>query len=435
MAVSLTEVQNPTTGTIPLAENAVGKWAPMLAWLVGCVAYIIAVANRSSFGVAGLFAAERFHTSATVLSLFVVVQLGVYAAMQLPAGMALDLWGPRRMIAIGVGLMALGQFAMAFAPTVTIAIAARVLIGAGDATIFVSVIRLVWNWFPINRAPLFTQLTGIMGQIGQIMSAVPFAIGLRTIGWTPSFAALAIAGVAIALFCLAAVRNGPSTMPIATPSSGFAGLGVAVRNPGTWLGFFCHMLGGMSSTVFMLMWGVPFMVQGLGYSQATASSLLTTFAFASVIAGPVIGQITSRNRKSRPWVVLTMGAIIAIMWVILLLPANPVPVWVTVIAAALFSSGGNASLIGLDMAASLNAPERRSSVQGIANMGGFVGAVISMFIIGAILDWHAAAAGHGLGPVYGDYRVAMSFMFIPLTLAALGLLLTRRACRRAGHDI
>ena len=409
------------------ATNRLGQWAPYFAWGAGVVAYIIAVANRSSFGVAGLLAAERFHTSATVLSLFVVVQLSLYALMQLPAGMALDLWGPRRMIATGVALMALGQFAMAFAPTVSLAIAARVLIGTGDATIFVSVVRLVWNWFPVNRAPIFTQLTGIFGQVGQIISAVPFAAALRTGGWTPAFTTLAAAGVAITFFCLAAVRNSPRTAPVATPSSGLAGLGGALRNPGTWLGFFCHMMGGVSSTVFMLMWGVPFMVQGLGYAPATASSLLTTFAFASVVAGPLIGQITSRRPSSRPWVVLIMGTIIALMWVVLLLPANPVPVWVTVIAAALFSAGGNASLIGLDLAASLNSPERRSSVQGIANMGGFAAAVISMFAIGNVLDWHAGTTGLGLGPVYGDYRVAMAVMFLPLTIGALGILLTRRA--------
>jgi len=411
---------------VQLSERT-SRWAPYLAWGAGLVAYIIAVANRSSFGVAGLLAAERFHTSATVLSLFVVVQLSLYALMQLPAGMALDLWGPRRMIGIGVLLMALGQFAMAFAPTVGLAIAARVLIGSGDATIFVSVIRLVWNWFPLHRAPLFTQLTGIIGQVGQIISSVPFAIALRTAGWTPAFAVMAAAGLAAAIFCIITVRNSPDNAKVATPSSGLAGLGDALRNPGTWLGFFCHMLGGVSSTVFMLMWGVPFMVQGLGYSPATASSLLTTFAFASVIAGPLFGQLTSRRHPiNRPWVVLAMGAIIALTWIVLIMPTNPVPVWVTVVAAALFSAGGNASLIGLDVAASLNTPQRRSSVQGIANMGGFAAAVISMFAIGAVLDSHAA--GHpGTGPVYGDYRAAMSVMFIPLAVAALGILLTRRA--------
>jgi len=406
----------------------IGRWAPILAWGAGVVAYIIAVMNRSSFGVAGLVAAERFHTSATVLSLFVVVQLSVYALMQLPAGMALDLWGPRRMIAIGVTLMTIGQLAMAFAPSVALAIAARVLIGAGDATIFVSVVRLVWNWFPANRAPLFTQLTGILGQLGQITSAVPFAAFLRTAGWTPAFTAMSLAGALGGIFCLLTVRNSPSDRPVSIPSSGLAGLGDAVKNPGTWLGFFCHMLGGVSSTVFMLMWGVPFMVQGLGYAPATASSLLTSFAFASVIAGPVIGAITSRRPASRTWVVLTMGAIIAAIWLVLLLPRNPVPVWVTVLSAALFSSGGNASLIGLDLAASLNSPERRSSVQGIANMGGFVAAVISMFAIGAVLDSHVAGSDHAnVGPMYGDYRVAMAVIFVPLIIGATGILITRRA--------
>jgi len=177
---------------------------------------------------------------------------------------------------------------------------------------------------------------------------------------------------------------------------------------------------------------VPFMVQGLGYAPATASSLLTVFAIASVFAGPAIGQITAHSPRSRPTVVLAMGAIIAVMWLVLLVPANPVPVWVTVIAAAIFSGGGNASLIGLDLAASLNSPDRRSTVQGVANMGGFVAAVLSMLAIGAVLDAYVGNVP-GAGPVYGDYRIAMSVMFIPLVGAALGIVLTRRAVGRYGR--
>jgi len=376
--------------------------------------------------VAGLLAASRFHTSATVLSLFVVVQLSLYALMQLPAGMGLDLWGPRRMIGIGVALMTAGQFAMAFAPNVELAIAARILIGSGDAAIFVSVVRLVWNWFPLNRVPLFTQLTGIIGQIGQVIAAVPFARALHTSGWTASFATLAGTGILVSLFSLFTVHNAPALMPATTPSSGLAGLSTALRNPGTWLGFFCHMMGGLSSTVFLLMWGVPFMVQGLGYAHQTASSLLTVFALSSVATGPVLAQLTARFPQARPLIVLLIGGAIAVMWLVLLLPATPVPVPITVVAAVVFSAGGSSSLIGLDLAASLNAPERRSSVQGIANMGGFVAAVLSMVAIGAVLDMHTAS-GPGIGPIYGDYRMAMSIMFVPLILSAVGIFLTHRA--------
>ena len=64
---------------------------------------------------------------------------------------------------------------LAFATTLPLALAARVFIGIGDATAFTAALRLVPYWFPVRQVPLMTQLTGILGLIGQIISSFPFA--------------------------------------------------------------------------------------------------------------------------------------------------------------------------------------------------------------------------------------------------------------------
>ena len=60
----------------------------------------------------------------------------------------------------------------------------RVLIGAGDATAFLSVMRILPYWFPLHRTPMFTQVTSSLGQMGQFISAVPFLWLLGAAGWT-----------------------------------------------------------------------------------------------------------------------------------------------------------------------------------------------------------------------------------------------------------
>lgn len=82
-----------------------------------------------------------------------VLQLLVYATLQVPVGVAIDHVGPRRLIVAGALMMAVGQAALALAHSVPLAIAARVLVGAGDAMTFVSVLRLVSVWFPPHRVP------------------------------------------------------------------------------------------------------------------------------------------------------------------------------------------------------------------------------------------------------------------------------------------
>ena len=112
-------------------------------------------------------AQERFSAGASAVSLFLVLQLAVYAGLQVPVGVALDRFGSRRMILAGALTMAAGQLdAGPGRPTCPLAIAARVLVGAGDAMTFISVLRVVGFWFPGGAVPLITQLTGIFGQVG-----------------------------------------------------------------------------------------------------------------------------------------------------------------------------------------------------------------------------------------------------------------------------
>src|SRR5690348_128825 len=98
--------------------------------------YILAVFNRSSLGVAGLLATDRFHIAAAQLSVFTMVQLLVYAAMQIPVGALLDRFGPKRMLLSGALLMTLAQLGFAVSDTFSAGIVARIFLGVGDAMVF-----------------------------------------------------------------------------------------------------------------------------------------------------------------------------------------------------------------------------------------------------------------------------------------------------------
>src|SRR4051812_49812044 len=83
----------PTTQTPAVRPSA----RAYVAWLVALLAYVLAVFHRASLGVAAVDAQERFSAGASAISLFLVLQLAVYAALQVPVGVALDRFGSRRM--------------------------------------------------------------------------------------------------------------------------------------------------------------------------------------------------------------------------------------------------------------------------------------------------------------------------------------------------
>ena len=165
----------------------------VIVWTVGLLGYVLAVLQRTSFGVVGLDAAERFSVSPVTLSAFVFLQLAVYIAVQIPGGLVVDRWGARAVLVASGGLVATGQLVLAWAPSLPWVVLARVLVGAGDGVVLVAVLALVPRWFGARRVPLITQLTTILSQVGQVLSAVPFVALLHASGWTPAFLVAAAA--------------------------------------------------------------------------------------------------------------------------------------------------------------------------------------------------------------------------------------------------
>jgi MFS family permease len=403
---------------------------PWAVWAAGLAAYTVAVLHRSSIGVAGLDAQERFGVGASALAVFAVLQLLVYAGLQIPVGLLLDRFGSLRLVLAGAVVMASGQVLMAFTDGLGGAILARVLVGAGDAMTFISVLRLVPHWFPARRVPVLTQLTGLMGQAGQILSAVPLAAVLAGPGWTTAFLGMAGIGVFVALVALATLRDTPerriSGAPVSWQQLG-VDLGSSWRHPGTRLGLWAHFTSQFTGTVFALMWGVPFLVAGQGLSRATAGVLLTVFVVTGMLAGPVLGMLTQRHPLRRSWLVLGIVAINMTAWaVVIAWPGRaPLPLLVALVIA--LGLGGPGSMIGFDFARSFNPPSRLGTATGVVNVGGFVASLVTIELIGLILDYRT---GGGNDYHIDDFRVAMSVQFLVAAAGVAGILRTRVLTRR-----
>ncbi len=409
------------------------------AWLVfsfATLAYITAVLQRSSLGVAGVAATDRFHISAAVLSSLAVVQLVVYAGLQIPVGLVLDRVGSRGLIATGAALLACGQVVLAVAPSIGIAIGGRVLVGAGDAMTFISVLRLLPNWFSGRRLPIMSQLLGTLGQTGQILSAVPLTLLLRSAHWTTSFLVLGGASTLALVGVLAFVRNGTplttssiSTIP-AVPVSPLRRLRDSLARPGTRLGFWSHFVTQSSGSVFSLLWGFPFLSVALGYGPSNASLLLTLMVVTAIVVGPVLGLMTARFPLRRSTIVLGIVTAMGIVWTIVLAwPGHP-PVWAVVLLVVVIAIGGPGSLIGFDFARTFNPLRSLGSASGIVNVGGFLASFVMMFAIGLILD--ALNAGRSAASLYSlsGFRVAFLVQYVVVGIGVAFLVVARRQTRR-----
>ncbi len=433
---------------VPRSPVSTPEWRAWLVWTVGVSAYVLAITNRTSLGAVGVEAADRFQADASTLALFAVVQLAVYGGMQIPIGVLLDRYGSRPIMTIGMLLMAAGQLTMALSPSVGIAIIARVLLGAGDAAVFPAVLRLVATWFPAQRGPIMVQFTGIVGQSGQLIALVPLAALLHATTWSITFGSIAGLGVLFAILVFLIVRNHPpertadvtvntDTGVIRVVTSAIdtgVGIRAAWAHPGTRLAFWSHFTAPFAGTAFVLLWGMPFLTTAQGLDTAHAAGLISVYVIVGMVLGPVIGELSRRlpNQRSLALVLPAVGTQM-LAWIVVLAQPEPAPLWLLYVLAVALATGGPASMIAFDHARTHNPSHRLSTATGVTNAGGFIAALIAIFLIGLVLDLQGA----GTPETYSLDAFRIAFL-MPIPLWILGvtfILIERKRTRiRMGLD-
>lgn len=403
-------------------------------------AYLVAILHRTSLGVAAVEATERFAVTAAALSTLTVVQLIVYAALQVPVGVMIDRVGPRFLIILGASLMCCGQVVLAIAPDLSIAVIGRVLVGAGDAMTFLSCIRLLASWFEGRTLPIVTQVLGTSGQLGQILSALPLLVVLHAWGWTNTYLLIASLSVIVIVIVIVAVRGRP---PVESPPStswraSFAQLRESLARPGTQLGFWSHFVSQPSVTMFAMLWGFPFLSIGLGYGPQIAAVFLTLIVIVAAITGPLLGLLSARFPFRRSSLVLGIVAAMALAWAVVLLWPGLPPMWLLVVLVIVIAVGGPGSLIGFDFARTFNPLRSMGSATGVVNVGGFTASFMIMLLVGIVLDAidHARDGSGVPSELYSfeSFRLAFVVQYVIVGFGVVMLLRARRRTRALLHE-
>ena len=200
-----------------------------LVWTVGMLGYVLAVMQRTTFGVAGLDAADRFGISPAALSAFVFLQVAVYIAAQLPGGPAGGPLGrPHRARARRHPAGRAASCCWPSRPPCRSRCSPACSWAPATRVVFVAVLALVPRWFAGAPGAAAHPAHRIFGQIGQILSAVPFVALLHSAGWSSAFGAAAAASALAAVLAFAVVRNAPARDVEPRPG----GVGSGDRPPG-----------------------------------------------------------------------------------------------------------------------------------------------------------------------------------------------------------
>jgi len=367
----------------------------LTGWLIAVTVYLLAVLHRTSLGVVGLLAERRFGITPAQLSIFIFLQLGVYAAMQVPTGVLVDRYGPRRILVVASGLMGAAQLVFALAPSYPAGLAARAVLGCGDALTFVSVLRFAATHFAPRRYPLLVALTSTVGMVGNVLATLPLAVLLHRIGWSAGFAGAAglslLAAVAVAVLL-------PDASPRPTALQGAAGVrrGVAsvwtrVRGawalPGTRLGFWVHFACMSTATSFGVLWGGPYLITAAGFSTSGAGAVLMYGVIAAAVASPVLGWLIGHRPIVRVPIALGICLITLAGWTVVVagFGAHPPRAYLVPLFVVM-ALGGPGSMTAFALARDYNHARLLGTASGVVNVGGFLATVVIALGIGWVLD-------------------------------------------------
>jgi MFS family permease len=315
-------------------ENRTRAWlsstASAAAMLVAALiaVYMVTQFLRNSVAVIAPDLALSIGLSAADLGLLSSVFFFSFALAQLPVGIALDRFGPRRVLLACTGIMILGCLAFAAATDTAGLVAARALMGLGSSSAFMASLAIYARRFPPGRFATLTGLQYGIGSIGSLFATAPLAMAAAAIGWRESFVAVAAVTLAAGLLVAAVVKDDASAHQAAHKehfSEALYGLLTVLRAPSVGRLFVMHLAAYSSFALFVGLWGGPYLSHVYGFGLAERGELLLIPALAQIVGAFLWGPADRLFGRYKPPVLLGAGLTAVMLALLGLTGALPVP--------------------------------------------------------------------------------------------------------------
>ena len=337
-----------------------------------------------------------------------------FAAFQLPLGILLDRFGPRRTEAVLLLFAAFGAFLFAVADSTLGLIVGRAFIGFGVSACLMAAFKAFGMWFPAGRLPLINGCQMAAGGIGALTATVPVEMALGITDWRGVFMVLAGLTVAVAVAIFAVVPERSAVPGRGTLGEQVRGIGEVFSSPVFWRIVPLTVTTQAGFIAIQSLWSGPWLRDVAGLDRAVVAEHLLLIAAAMIVGFIFIGGIAERLGRLgvRPEFVSVGG-----MTVFMGLQCLVVMGWTgeTKLLWLLYGFFGTAGILPYATLPQSFQPHLSGRVITSANLLVFVLAFAGQWGVGAIIDlWPETATGYAPAA----YRVAFG-MVVALQMAAL----------------
>lgn len=271
-----------------------------------------------------------------------------YTPMQLPVGLFMDRYGPRRILTLAVICCALGTAFFGMTHSWWVAAFGRFWIGFGSAFAFVGVMKLASTWLPANRFALVSGLATTLGMVGAMIGGVLLTDLIQNMGWRETIIYSSYAGFILVPIIWFVVRDAPSfqipqvqSLPKAVINYKELWLEIrlSLKNSQIWIN---GVIGGLLMTptmVFPELWGKLYLQTVHQFTAAEASRAVTMIFLGWAVGGPLAGFFSDfLGRRKMPLVVGTFLTSVLLLVFLYFPGLSPLAIKVTLFLIGVVSS-------------------------------------------------------------------------------------------------
>lgn len=350
-----------------------------------------------------------------------------YVPMQLPVGLLMDKFGPKRLLTLACLLCAIGTYLFCATGIYWVAAAGRFLVGFGSAFAFVGVLKLATMWLPEDKLAMVAGLAAGLGAVGAMVGDNLLGYLVIHTTWKSTLVGASICGLFLTLLLFIGLRDKKegSQYPNTYKPQGFSrelsDLKTILCNKRIWVNgaYGCFVY--LPTTVLAELWGIPYLEHARNLSAEMASFANSLIFLGFMIGAPIMGWLSDKmHRRVTPMKIGGLGAFL-ISCGIFFIPSLPT----NALLVLLFSLGlfyGSQAIVFV-YAREISPTHAAGTAMSVTNMIVMLGGMFLQPLIGYLLDFsmqlrnpeivHAGLSSEKMMSLYQYSDYQMAFAVIP----------------------
>lgn len=294
--------------------------------------FLIGFFYRVSMAVAGHDVTIELGLNAEQLGVLAGIFFYAFALTQVPLGPLLDRYSARMVITLFGLATTMGAFTFALAPGYPAALAGRLLLGMGTASVLMGSLKIFTNWFSPQEFPSVSGFMVAAGNLGNMSATAPLAMAVNRFGWRTTFLAAAAMQALITLAVYLIVRDSPpkGARSVAAPSERreddpfgvLQAWRTILTTPAFWFVSLIAFFWYANYMVLLALWGGPYLHDAVGLNSTDAGNILFCTSLGFVAGSLFLGKMVERVFGSLEATILSGQLLLAVAMTVMLGPAE-----------------------------------------------------------------------------------------------------------------